>query len=75
MRNGPCDEAINNLSDLRGKLDDPVAKAVNVLGTPGGTQVAGVGIRGPDFDAEALLEVSEDGDDWVVGDFNVYYDN
>ena len=74
LRYGPCDEAINNLSDLRGKLDNPVAKSVNVLGTSGGTQVAGVGIRGPDFDAEALLEVSEDGGDWVVGDFNVYYD-
>ena len=73
MRYGPCDKAINNLSGLRGKLDDPVAKSVNVLGA-GGTQVAGVGIRGDGFDAEALLEVSDDGDDWLVGDFNVYYD-
>lgn len=74
LRYGPCDKAIDNLRDLRGELDDPVAQSVNVLGTAGGTQVAGVGIRGDGFSAEALLEVSKDGDEWVVGDFNVYYD-
>ena len=52
-----------------------MAKAVNVLGTPRRYKVAGVGIRGPDFDAEALLEASEDGNDWVIGGLSVYYDN
>ena len=74
MANGPCEKSIGNLSDLRGELDDPVAQNVTVLGTPGGTQVAGVSMRGRGFQAEALLEVADDGGDWAVGDFNVYYD-